>query len=110
MNEQKKKTGTKSGKQIKKLIVKASDDQIIENALPFKERVELLAELARGVLMSEETDEGEKIYRTKPDIKALQQLNEMHKGKPQMSNKVATPTDYVPVVVIPKQQRPPEEQ
>jgi len=71
-------SGKKAGKSIKKTTIKASDDSVIEIAIPFKERVQLLAELARGVWMEEATpDGGKKIYLTKPDVKALQQLNEM---------------------------------
>lgn len=107
MNAQdKKKPGRKNGKDPKKAATKASDDAIIEIAIPFKERVELLAELARGVLVQEIEDGEEKVYRTKPDVKALQQLNEMQKGKPQMTTKINMPTDYVPVAIIPGQSAP----
>lgn len=99
-------SGKKAGKSIKKMAVKASDDAVIEKTISFKERVELLAELARGVLVQEVEDGEEKVYRTKPDVKALQQLNEMQKGKPQINQKISMPTDYVPVAIIPGQQAP----
>lgn len=107
MNAQdKKKPGRKNGKDPKKAATKASDDAVIETTISFKERVELLAELARGVLVQEIEDGEEKVYRTKPDVKALQQLNEMQKGKPQMTTKINMPTDYVPVAIIPGQSAP----
>jgi hypothetical protein len=102
----KKKPGRKAGKDPKKTAVKASDDAVIEITISFKERVELLAELARGVLVEEVNDGEEKVYRTKPDVKALQQLNEMQKGKPQMTTKISMPTDFVPVAIIPGQSAP----
>lgn len=97
------KRGKKAGKDIKKMVVKASNDQIIENIIKFSERVQLLADLARGVLVEKVDKEGnERVYREKPDVKALQQLNEMQIGKPQMTSKLNMPQDHVPVLGLPQ--------
>ena len=104
MTAEKRKPGMRSGKRLKNLIAKDSDDAVIEKSIPFRERVELLAELARGVLVEEVTDGEEKVYRTKPDVKALQQLNEMQKGKPAMTTKITMPMDFVPVLGLPMKQ------
>lgn len=95
------KKGPKSGKKLVKMVVKAADAAVIESVITFKERIELLAELARGVLVQEVEDGEEKVYRTKPDVKALQQLNEMQKGRPAPKATDNTPTDHVPVAIIP---------
>lgn len=100
MAKENKKPGMKSGKRLTKLIIKDSDDAIIEKTISFKERVQLLSELARGVLVEEVADGEEKVYRTKPDVKALQQLNEMQKGKPAQTNKIQMP-DFIPVIGLP---------
>lgn len=101
MAKENKRVGMKSGKRLKNLIIKDSDDAVIEKSIPFRERVELLAELARGVLVEEVVDGEEKVYRTKPDVKALQQLNEMQKGKPAMTTKITMPMDFVPIIGLP---------
>lgn len=97
-------SGKKAGKSIKKIAIKESDDAVIEKTIKFSERVQLLAELARGVLVQEVVDGEEKVYRTKPDVKALQQLNEMQKGKPAMTNKISMPMDFLPVLGLPMKQ------
>jgi len=51
---------------------------IIEQVIPTKERIELLAQLARGVKV-----QGEKcVYLTKPDSAALKDLNDRQYGRP----------------------------
>ena len=73
--------GAKKGEARRKGIPnkdRAALAQIIEQVIPTKERIELLAQLARGVRV-----QGEKsVYLTKPDAAALRDLNDRQYGKP----------------------------
>lgn len=104
-----KKHGTKSGKQMKRIVKKQGDDAIIESVIPFKERVQLAAELARGVTVEESDGEGgTKVYTKPPDMSAIRHLNEMQKGKPAQSSTVKLPDGATPVILLPIMQQRPE--
>lgn len=55
---------------------------IIEKAISTKDRMMLLAELARGVQIEEKDGDDIKIYSKAPDAKAIEQLNAYQYGKP----------------------------
>lgn len=76
---------------------------IIEAAISTKERMKLLAELARGVTVEETDKKGDvNIYTKPPDSFAIRQLNEYQYGKPAQSITVGTedgepfPIAYIP--------------
>lgn len=103
------KRGTKSGKQMKRIVKKQSDDAVIESVIPFKERVKLAAELARGVTVEESDGEGgTKVYTKPPDMSAIRHLNEMQKGKPAQSTAIKMPEGATPVILLPIVQQRPE--
>jgi len=57
--------------------------KLINKVIPRKERIELLAELARGTVLSKTDKKGNTVtYTEKPDEKAIRQLNEYDMGKP----------------------------
>jgi hypothetical protein len=55
--------------------------QKIEKIIPTEETVGLLAELARGVTIQEETKDGPRIYRLPPNHQALKTIMEYTHGK-----------------------------
>jgi hypothetical protein len=73
--------GAKKGEARRKGIPnkdRAALAQIIERVIPTTERIELLAQLARGVRVQGEIG----VYTTKPDAAALRDLNDRQYGKP----------------------------
>ncbi len=62
--------------------------------------LKLLEAIARGVLVTEKTKDGEEIYRLPPDRQAVQFLIEHGKGKP-ASKLELTGEDGAPIVVTP---------
>jgi len=62
---------------------KAALAEIINKEIPPEERVRLVAELARGVLVEEPDGHGGvKVYSRAPDMVALRHLEEFSTGKP----------------------------
>ncbi len=55
---------------------------IIEKAISTQERMELLAQLARGILLEDLVKGMPIVYRTPPSDFAIKQLNEYQYGKP----------------------------
>ena len=82
-----KKTGGGSRKGIKNKATKELRD-IIEEAISTRERMDLLAQLARGVTVKEEKKSGPVIYTTPPSDFAIRQLNEYQYGKPRQQLEV----------------------
>lgn len=91
-NKRGRKPGATQQKNISKLICKV---------MPRKERVEKLAELARGVTIQKVGKKGEiAVFTLPPDEKALRQLNEYDVGRPIDKTKVDITSDGKPVNVI----------
>ena len=79
--------------------------QAIEKAEMYAARnlpkyLKLLETLARGVLMVEETKDGEEIYRVAPDRQAIQFLVERGAGKAATKLEI-TGEDGAPIVITP---------
>lgn len=78
--------------------------KIIERAIPTEERMNLLAEVARGVTVQVTNSQGSvKIYIRPPDAKAIEQLNAYQYGKPAQRYEIAESDEdqNVNVVLIP---------
>jgi hypothetical protein len=80
--------------------------KMAEKAIKTKERVKLLGALARGVkVLKTDKDGNEIIYKEKPDLKAIQELNDRQYGKPRQTSevKVVDESTKINVVMIPSQ-------
>ena len=75
--------------------------EVINKVIPAKERIGLLAELARGITVSEEQKRGEpKVYTKPPDCFALKILEEYASGKPPQSIDLTSGGEKLSVQVV----------
>lgn len=77
---------------------------IIEKAIPAKERIDLVATLARGAMMShkdKKTGEVTGFYVTKPDMDAIRFLEEYATGKPVQKQTIAVEDGFGCIIVPP---------
>jgi hypothetical protein len=76
---------------------------IIDKELPPKQRIALVAELAKGITVQEKGKDGqEKIYTKAPDLGALRFLEEYATGKPVQVSEVQAESGFA-CILIPNQ-------
>jgi hypothetical protein len=78
--------------------------RVIKKVIPQVERIELAAELARGVKVQDGVTEI--VYKKPPDLAAIRFLQEYDTGKPAQSLELPDGMDFG-FIVIPAQRKPP---
>jgi hypothetical protein len=90
----------KGGRPKNKPTAKHDPARIIQKVIPARERIEKLAELSRGITVSETDKKGEvHVYTLPPNEKAIRQLNEYAWGKPVERSKIDVTSDGKPMAV-----------